>query len=352
MQQGLCREPDRRSGAAPRRCRPARVLGSAALLVWLACSDGGPRANIVEAEDLGAGWACGEPEGCTADYLALPGLAATVAAPISRLDLLEQIQQIESGRVAPFADSIPEEELRDALLDALNVRFLLDGMDGRQLRVTTIRKDETTAYHERELLFEDPYVGTLEGILLTPDGKGPFPGIVAVHGHRDDAAVYRDRFHGGEYPSHGYAILMLTMRAMGIDSAEHAASRELLMNGFTLIGIPVYETLLGLEYLRHLPEVADDRIGLIGHSGGSSASNLTIRLATGFRAYVSDLTIDYSEWGTILEQWHCETVPALFPYHLLVNDFGTSSVPVLEVPYGYTNGMDEIFRFFDSLLKG
>jgi hypothetical protein len=306
---------------------------------------------VIEEEDLDADWNCRYPEHCLADYLTFLSLANDYAEPIPQEELDREIWDVENGNVEVIHDPIPEPDLRDTILTIMNIGFLSEGINERVLHVTTIRKDETPEYYERELLFEDPYVGKFKGILLTPKGQGPFPAVIAIHGHRDQAYIYRDRYHGNEYPVHGYMILMLTMRAMGIDLCEHMASELFLLNGFTLMGMRIYETLLGLKYLRYLPNVGDERIGLIGHSGGSSTSNLTIRIEQGFKAYVSDLTIDYCEWGTVIEPYHCETIPRLYPYSLLINDFQTSSVPIKKVPYAYTNGMEEIFQFFDEHLK-
>jgi hypothetical protein len=47
----------------------------------------------------------------------------------------------------------------------------------------------------------------------------------------------------------------------------------------------------------------------------------------------------------------CETLPGLFPYNAQSDDFATSATPILQVPYGYANGMGEIFDFFDAHVK-
>jgi hypothetical protein len=307
--------------------------------------------NVIEHTDLGGAWDCQLSAACVDDYYSFLTFAAPWAEPISDGALIHQIGAIEDGLVQPFTDPLPAEELRTAIATALNISFLLDGINQRLLEVTVIGEWETDQYVEKHLLFTDPFVGTFEGIYLTPKGEGPFPAVIAIHGHRARASLYRDFWHGRDYPSHGLAILMLTMRVMAIDYNEHFVSRALLLNGFALMGLRVYEALLGFKYLNYRPEIAHDRIGLIGHSGGSSTSNLTVRLEPGFAAYVSDLQIDYSEWGNLWEPYHCETIPKVFPYHLLINDFTTSSVPVKTVPYNYTNGMKEIFDFFDLWLK-
>jgi len=226
----------------------------------------------------------------------------------------------------------------------MNIRFLRRKVNERLLEVITVGKSETSEYFEKELLFVDPFVGVFKGILLTPKTKGPHPGIVAIHGHYDNAEIYRDGYGGSEYPSQGFAILMLTMRIDCADTSENQFTYDFLLGGFTAMGIRSYETILGLKYLRYIPEVDEDRIGLIGHSGGSCASNLTIRVETKFKAFVSDYLGTYYNFfdGVAID----ETTPDLYPYHLLINDFSTSSIPILKVPYGYSNGMDEIFEFF------
>ncbi|HPM77046.1 MAG TPA: hypothetical protein PK961_08145 [bacterium] len=305
--------------------------------------------NVLERENLGGQYE-DDPGADVDDYLDFIQQAAEYADPISQDEIWQQMNEIDAGNVDLVGEQLSADDLRNTIAETLNIEFLLNGINKRLLVVTTIAIDETDAYVQRHLLFEDPWVGVFEGYLLTPKGDGPFPGVVAIHGHFDDAAVYRDDYHGYEYPAHGFAILMLTMRAMDCDQNESDISLALLTNGFTLMGLRVYETLLGVKYLRYLPAVPTERIGLIGHSGGSAASNLTVRLDAEIGAYVSDLDSDYAEWWPELDFIHCETIPELYPYHEHVNDYSTSATPILSVPYGYENGMAEIFSFFEQTL--
>jgi hypothetical protein len=65
-------------------------------------------------------------------------------------------------------------------------------------------------------------------------------------------------------------------------------------DGFNLMGMRDYEALIGLKYLTCNPAVK--RIGLIGHSGGSSTGNLVVRVTPyPVGAYVSDYQIDYAK---------------------------------------------------------
>ncbi|MBM4397796.1 MAG: hypothetical protein FJ087_19175 [Deltaproteobacteria bacterium] len=342
-----------------------RLLTTLGVALMVACGGndavpdtGAPDASpepggVVERVDLGATWSCTNPGTCTQDYEAFIALAAAHARPVPEGSVAAKLAAIDAGEVASVPGPLSPEALREVVVDGLNVGFLLDGLDDRLLTVTTIGKTEGTDAWEHHLLLEDPWVGTFEALLLVPKGEGPFPAVVALHGHDDDARVYRDEYHGAGYPGRGYAIVMPTFRAMkgGIDAlAEHEISVRLLDQGFTLIGLRAYEALLCLKVLRHLPSIDPDRIGLIGHSGGSSTGNLVVRLGAGFAAYVSDFAVDYAEWLAALAIVHCETVPDLYPHAALINDFATSGRPVLSVPYGYTDGMEPIFSFLGEHL--
>jgi hypothetical protein len=234
-------------------------------------------------------------------------------------------------------------------------------MAERPLEVRSSESD-AGATVERTLTLTDPFVGDLHAILLLPKGAGPFPAVIALHGHGDRAEVYRDEHHGRDYPAHGLALLMLTFRGMNIDVYEHQATQTLMANGLHLMGMRVYEALLGLQYLRSLPEIDPQRIGLIGHSGGSSTGNLVVRLEPAFQAYVSDHQVDYLSSDPD-EAYHCETVPGLYPLHNLVNDLATAPMPVLVVRYSHgrrhplklfgrdQREADEILAFFEAHLK-
>ncbi|MCE9581430.1 MAG: hypothetical protein K8T20_02820 [Planctomycetes bacterium] len=357
----------------PRRLSTVLLAGS-----WLAAGCGPQHApmasreasapswvNVVESSDAHAGEGWVDRATDTADYEALLEKAAAFGHPVTQEALDAQIKSLDDGDVPLETATLPEADLRRRIVEATNIGFLLDGLDARRLEVVTTSQNTANGTVERDLVFVDPYAGKFKGILLMPEGPGPFPAVVAIHGHPDDAETYRDSFHGKDFPAHGYAVLMLTMRAMAIDAAEHQVSVDLLRGGFTLVGMRVYETLLGLKYLRFLAakdsSIDAGRIGLIGHSGGSSASDLTVRLEPLFRAYVSDNSVDWhrsdSTWEKFIgkrEPWHCETVPALFPINEQIRDFSTSATPIEKVAYGTAksqSGNDGIIEFFDGVLK-
>ena len=345
--------------------RPCALLAGCALSLGCSSNDAAPDGHAPGTSILGtrpecahvvveaapdALWKCTAPGSCLDDYLAFPDRAAEHRAPISEAELDAKLAAIDAGEVPLVARPVAADDLSGAILDGLGVRFLVEGLAERELRVKIVSTRTTDTYDELSLLLEDPLVGEFPALLLAPLAGRPSAGVVALHGHRDNATLYRFAYDGESYPSHATAILMLTLRAMDIDADEEKVTRALLLEGFDLLGLRVYESLLGLELTRCLASVDPERVGLIGHSGGSSTGNLTVRISDAARAYVSDHQVDYHalDPGKPL---HCESVPDLYPWSALVNDFSTAAVPVLGVPYGYTDGMDAIFAFFDERLR-
>jgi len=144
--------------------------------------------NVLERENLGGQYE-DDPGADVDDYLDFIQQAAEYADPISQDEIWQQMNEIDAGNIDLVGEQLSAEDLRDTIAETLNIEFLLNGINKRLLVVTTIAIDETDAYVQRHLLFEDPWVGVFEGYLLTPKGDGPFPGVVAIHGHFDDAAV-------------------------------------------------------------------------------------------------------------------------------------------------------------------
>lgn len=99
---------------------------------------------------------------------------------------------------------------------------------------------------------------TFEGIIATPDGEGPFPGVVMCHPHP---------LHGGSMDNNvviavafgladaGIASLRFNFRGVGNSAGTHANGEK-----------EHAETLAAMDFLGALPDVDDRRIGLGGYS--------------------------------------------------------------------------------------
>lgn len=315
---------------------------------------GGADVNVVEREDPEAVWDCADdPEGCTDDYLAIPAQAAAWADPIDAGVLEASIDAILDGDVAVYgADEVSDAAVDSAVDRALNMDFLRSGLDDRALEVTWIGAWQRDGYTERHLILDDPWVGSFFGILLLPDGAetDPVPGVLSVHGHGQQAGDVLDDLFGTAYPAHGYALLTFTFRGMGADEHEDEAARALLLEGFTLEAMRIYESLLALKLLRWLPQVDAERLAVVGHSGGSVAWNLGVRQNPPIRALVTDLQGTYCDlWkGLVLD----DTIPDLYPYHPAINELSGTGVAALVVDYSYQDELDEILDFLDQWIGG
>ncbi len=314
----------------------------------------GEDVNVVEVWDSEASWDCADdPESCIDDYLALPGLAQAWARPIGAAALEDQLEALEDGEVQVLGpDDVSDSALDGIVSQALNMGFLLDGLDDRELSLTVVHEQQHSGYTERHLILDDPWVGSFFGILLLPDGSQgqPVPGVLSVHGHGQQAGDVLEDLFGSAYPSHGYALMTFTFRGMGADRSEDQAARALLVDGFTLESVRIYESLLALKILRWQPEVDAQRLAVVGHSGGSLAWNLAVRGDPPIRAFVSDLQGSYSElWkGWVLD----DTIPALHPYYPAINELNGTGVAVKLVDYSYQQEFDEIIAFLDAWVGG
>ena len=112
------------------------------------------------------------------------------------------------------------------------------------------------------------------------------------------------------------------------------------------MAVRIYETLVGLEFLRALRRVDDKRIGLIGHSGGSVQGLLVVRITDGFAAHINDGRGDYSSWdqGLIAD----ESLSGLYPYSDALSRLDSLATPSLRLPYGYPGGTAAVLDFLEG----
>jgi len=273
-------------------------------------------------------------EPCSSDYEAFPSIAEAHAFPITETELWDQLEQLRDD-TAPVAEgAIDGTELRSLLIEAANLGFLLDHLAEGDLSVTEFEDVEAGPAVQRSFVVDDPFVGQFRGLSLQPEGDGPFPTLVIAHGHEEFDQEWIDRYGGWELIDRGYALVVPTLRVNDATQVETDVTLALLREGFTLMAIRVYETLLSVRYAASLPHVDPCRIGLVGHSGGSVASNITARISEGLALFVSDLTSEYYKEAPG-DLFIDETSPALHEFYPQINDFSTHELPSLKVGYRY-----------------
>ena len=103
----------------------------------------------------------------------------------------------------------------------------------------------------------------LYGRLVLPDGPGPHPAVVLVHGSEKDAATVFSH-EGWLLAPHGIAVLIFDKRGTGSSEGKFGMDFGQLSD----------DVVAAVEWLRGQPEIDPERIGLAGYSQGGWISPL------------------------------------------------------------------------------
>lgn len=103
----------------------------------------------------------------------------------------------------------------------------------------------------------------LRGRLILPDGPGPHPAVVLVHGSEKEAATVFSH-EGWLLAPHGIAVLIFDKRGTGSSEGKFGMDFNQLSD----------DVAAAAEWLRGQPEIDRDRIGLAGYSQGGWISPL------------------------------------------------------------------------------
>jgi dienelactone hydrolase len=145
----------------------------------------------------------------------------------------------------------------------------------------------------------------LRALLWRPQGRGPFPAVLFNHGRgltpQTEGRVAGITELGRVFAGHGYVFLALFRRGEDLSADVGVFIGDLLERERTAKGdetakklqLRLLETdhledaLAGLAFLRKLPEVDRQRVGVVGHSFGGSLALLVAERDRSLRAAVS-----------------------------------------------------------------
>ena len=132
----------------------------------------------------------------------------------------------------------------------------------------------------------------LNGRLTLPDGEGPFPAVVLVHGSGDDKAT--DYYHNGDFfAAHGIATLTYDKRGTGDSEGIYTFDYHKLAS----------DVIAGVEYLQSREEINPDQIGLSGYSQGGWVAPLAASMSDN----VSYVIVNYGMIESGYEEARLET---------------------------------------------
>jgi dienelactone hydrolase len=167
-------------------------------------------------------------------------------------------------------------------------------------------------------------------VLMPKGGKGPFPAVLACHGHgngqRDAVGLDAEENEREDAGIHNRFALSLARRGMVVAIPEimgfgvrrmaeerrinpnhhscETLSARLLMHGRTLAGMRVFEVMRGIDYLCSRSDVDVRRIGAFGFSGGGLIAAYASALDERIKATVlCGWTNTFA--GSILSMRHC-----------------------------------------------
>ncbi len=136
-------------------------------------------------------------------------------------------------------------------------------------------------YTIRQLCYRSVPDRYVTASLYVPNGGGPFPGIMNLHGHvRSGRLTEKIQRTASVLARSGYVVLSVDAFGAGERTAKHGAFEYhgalrgggLLNIGESLMGIQIIDNARGVDLLQSLPYVDGERIGAIGSSGGGNQS--------------------------------------------------------------------------------
>jgi dienelactone hydrolase len=130
------------------------------------------------------------------------------------------------------------------------------------------RVNEKGRLQVRDVLFAGAEDKAVQGYLVRPPGKGPFPAVVYLHGSGGD----RVQLLGLAAWLAARGAVALTIDSPFVASQPEGAGMEALRSEHDLAVRSIVDVRRAVDLLQSLPEVDGDRIGLVGFSAGARSA--------------------------------------------------------------------------------
>ena len=154
--------------------------------------------------------------------------------------------------------------------------------------------------------------------LYVPDGQGPFPGVLNVHGHSYQGrrlAYIQARAH--MLAKSGYVCLSVDTWGMGERSTEHGVfeyhgstlGAGLYLLGESLLGGLLVDNMRSVDFLASLPFVDAGRLGVMGESGGGNQTMWVGAMDDRLKAVVPVVSVGNFETYVCRSNCYCELLP-------------------------------------------
>ena len=122
-------------------------------------------------------------------------------------------------------------------------------------------------------------------------GDGPLPAVICLHGTGQSKEGLLAEY-GETLAQRGYLVAVPDIRMFGERADDYVFRAEVeILEGRSLWGLMVWDTLRIADYLRTRPDVDADRLGLVGHSLGGHTAQAAGSLDDGIAATVGSCGI-------------------------------------------------------------
>jgi hypothetical protein len=134
-------------------------------------------------------------------------------------------------------------------------------------------------YEVRNIYYQSRKDFYVTGNLYVPEGKGPFPAVIVMHGHWSQGRLAeRVQARGHSLAKNGYVCLTVDAFGSGERATNHGEYEyhgnmlggSLMNLGETLMGIQVVDNMRGVDLLCSFDFVDASKIGATGASGGGN----------------------------------------------------------------------------------
>lgn len=153
------------------------------------------------------------------------------------------------------------------------------------------------------------------GNLFVPDGNGPFPAVIIMHGHWKGGHTHEIfQSAASSFALNGYVSLTIDAFGGGERSTVHGVDEyhgsnlgASCMNiGESLMGIQVSDNMRGVDLLSSLPYVDASRIGATGASGGGNQTMWLTALDERIKAAVPVVSVGTFQTYVMKDNCICE----------------------------------------------
>ena len=192
-----------------------------------------------------------------------------------------------------------------------------------ELSAQTVGKLEFDGYTVEKVLFQ-----TIPGVMMTtnvyrPQGKGPFPAVLCVHGHwpgaKQDPTVQARCIGLAKLGFLVLAVDALGAGERGIDDAlgeyhGEMTAATLYATGRTLAGIQIYENMRCADYLQSRSDVDSDNLAITGTSGGGNQTMYAGALEDRFKAVIPVCSVGNYQAYLGVACCMCELLPGALSF--------------------------------------